>query len=182
LQKEQTAIDADIRGVVYNLVAKSGGEKEYSLLENMYLAESMQEEKERLSKALCFFTDKKLLQKALEFSFSENVRLQDSFIMVTYVWLNREGKELAWEFVKQHWDDILKKYGAGGHLLPRFIKPAGVFATKEKAADVRSFFKTHKAPGAQRTVEQVIEKIYANHEWLSRDSKGIHHFLVKVQP
>lgn len=180
-QKGQT-LDADIRGVVYNLIARSGGEKEYDTLLSMYLAESMQEERERLSKALCFFTDKKLLKKALEFSFSENVRLQDSFIMVTYVWMNPKGKELAWEFVKEHWDDILKKYGAGGHLLPRFIKPAGVFSTKEKAADVRSFFKTHKAPGAQRTVEQVIEKIYANHEWLSRDSKGIQHFLVKVQP
>lgn len=177
VQKGTVTIDADIRGVVYNLTGRSGGEKEYKLLEEMYLKETLQEEKERLSKALCFFQDKKLLKKALEFSFSQQVRLQDSFIMVNYVWANPQGKELTWEFVKKHWDDILKKYGAGGHLLPRFIKPASLFSTKEKAAEVRSFFKTHKAPGAQRTVEQVIEKIYANHEWLSRDEKGIKQFL-----
>ncbi|MBP9719004.1 MAG: M1 family metallopeptidase [Candidatus Levybacteria bacterium] len=177
LQKDKTPIEADIRSVVYNLVAKNGGEKEYSLFEQMYHKEPMQEEKERLSKALCFFSDKKLLQKALKFSFSDAVRLQDSFIMVTYVWMNPKGKVLAWEFVQQHWDDILRKYGAGGHLLPRFISPAKVFSSKEKAAEVRAFFKAHKAPGAQRTVEQVIEKIYANHEWLSKDEQGIKQFL-----
>jgi puromycin-sensitive aminopeptidase len=180
LQKEKVHLDADIRSVVYNLVAASGGEKEYAIFEKMYHKESMQEEKERISKAMCFFTKEELLQKALTFSFSDHVRTQDSFIMVTYVWLNPKGRELAWKFVQRHWDEILKKYGAGGHLLPRFISPAKVFNTKEKAVEVSKFFKSHKAPGAERTITQVIEKIHANHQWVSRDEKGIEQFLQNV--
>lgn len=99
-QQHGEMIAADIRGVVYNLVAKSGKEEEYNMLEKLYLKESMQEEKEQLSKAMCFFTDEKLLTKALEFSFSKHVRTQDSFIMVSYVWGNPRGKELAWKFVR----------------------------------------------------------------------------------
>jgi puromycin-sensitive aminopeptidase len=180
LQTEKVHVDADIRSVVYNLVAAHGGENEYTLFEKMYHNETMQEEKERISKAMCFFSEKKLLQKALIFSFSKHVRTQDAFIMVTYVWLNPKGRELAWNFVQKRWEEILQKYGAGGHLLPRFISPAKIFNTKEKAIEVQKFFKAHKAPGAERTITQVIEKIYANYEWQARDEKGIEQFLQNV--
>lgn len=48
---------------------------------------------------------------------------------------------------------------------------------KKKAVEVSSFFKKHKAPGAERAITQVVEKIYANYEWLSRDEKGIEEYV-----
>jgi puromycin-sensitive aminopeptidase len=179
MQTGKTHLEADLRGVVYSLVAQNGGEKEYDLFERLHNTEQLQEEKERLSKAMTQFRDEKLLKKALEFSFSQHVRMQDTFIMVTYVWMNPKGKQLAWDFVQSRWKEIVEKFGAGGHLLPRFIEPASVFATKQKAQEVEKFFNTHDAPGAERTIAQVVEKIYANHEWISKDKKGIQQFLDK---
>ena len=72
---------------------------------------------------------------------------------------------------------MLKRYGHGGHILPRIIEPAAQFQTIEKAREVERFFKTHKAPGAERTIRQILERIYSNAAWFERDSAHIAQWL-----
>ena len=115
----------------------------------------------------------------MEYSFSEHVRPQDTPAVFAYVGDNRFGADLAWEFTKDNWDEILERYGKGGHMLPRLVKPAVIFTSKKKAEDIRKFFKTHDAPGAERAIEQVIEKIYSNADWLTRDRNKIKAWLKK---
>lgn len=169
-------IDPDLRGVVYNLVARNGGEKEYQQFMQLYAKEPLQEEKDRLLRAMCLFKDKKLLQKTLDFSFSKHVRAQDAFRAVGTVWSNQYGRQLAWEFVQKNWNEILKRYGKS-HLLPRFIQPASTFTKAKDAKELASFFKKTKAPGAERTIAQVLEQIYMHDEWFTRDNKKIKKFL-----
>src|ERR1019366_4216292 len=57
------------------------------------------------------FSDPKLLQRTLDFAISPDVRSQDSLNVITSVMRNPVGRELAWDFVRQHWPAIEK---AGG--------------------------------------------------------------------
>ncbi len=172
-------IPADIRGVVYSMVARNGGEKEYRAILAMYRKETLQEEKNRLGHALGAFQNEKLLKETLEFSLSKGVRLQDGLSVLASVLGNSKGRSLAWEFVKKNWPTLLERYGTGGHSLSRLISATSGFTTREAYNDLKKFFKTHPAPGATRAVEQVLEKIDGNIRYLAREGKNIDIWLLK---
>ncbi|HMS23050.1 MAG TPA: M1 family metallopeptidase [Candidatus Levybacteria bacterium] len=175
-RKDVAKIHSDIRGLVYILVAENGGEREFDILLERYKKETFQEEKDRLLRSLCVFRDKHLLEKTLQFAFSEEVKAQDSFKVVAFICANPYGRNLAFKKVQKEWEDIVEKYG-GGHLYSRFIKPFANFTTNKKAQEIEEFFKAHESKGLERTIAQVTEQIRSNAEWLRRDGKSIQSFL-----
>ncbi len=175
--KKSKNVQADIRSAVYQIVAQSGGVKDFNLFIGRYRRESLSEEKNRLGRALGYFSDQTILKKTLEFALSEDVRIQDTAGIFMGVWANPKGRQLAWQFTKKHWRALLKRYPASGHMINRFIKPAVHFVREQDAAELAGFFKKHPAPGAERAISQVLEKIYANAAWLNRDGKSIENWL-----
>lgn len=169
-------LPADLRGVVYSIVADNGGDKEYREFLKLYKETTFEEEKDRILRALCTFKDESLLRKTLELSFSKEARNQDAAKIIAMVWGNPYGRHITWEFVKSNWTQIVKKYG-GGHLYNRFVKPAANFTNIADAKDVENFFKTHDSTGLDRTIAQATEQIRSNAEWLKRDYKKIQEFL-----
>src|SRR3989344_2072883 len=176
----KSKIDPDLRGVVYNLVAENGGEKEYLKLKNLYSNSPFQEEKDRIFRALCFFKNIKLLKKSLDMAFSDQMRAQDRFKAISFIWANPVGRDLAWEYVQSNWESITKTF-AGGHLYPRFIQSAAYFTDNKKADEIEKFFKKNPSVGLERTIAQVTEQISANDLWLKRDKSKLSNFLRMVK-
>lgn len=56
----------------------------------------------------------------------------------------------------------------------------GTFTSAEWADDVEQFFKSHKAPAAERAVKQTIEKIRSNAAWLARDEAPIRDYFTQI--
>lgn len=171
-------IDPDIRGVVYQLVAENGDKKEFDTLLSMYKSEDNQQEKDRIGGSMGRFGDKEILSETLKFAISKHVRYQSSLQIIASVWSNPFGRYLAWEFVKNNWE-LLKKRYAGGHYFTRVFLPAGEFTKKKDAKDIENFVRNNPVPEAQRTIAQAVEQIYANAEWLSRDKMLIQSFLLR---
>ena len=170
-------VPADLRSVVYNLSARAGGEKEYVLILENYKKAVLHEEQERLGRALTQFQKPKFLKRTLEFSLSKHVRAQDAPFMIASVFMNPAGRDLAWNFTVKNWPKLLKSYGEGLSLLSRLIKAAGVFTSEQKAKEIAAFFKKHQVPGANRTVQQVLERVLANADWLQREEKRLNAWL-----
>ena len=173
---KEARMDPDLRGVVYNLVASYGEQKEWNTLVKMYREEDNQQEKDRLGRSLGLFKHKSLLQKSLEFAISKHVRYQNSLGIIASIWGNPEGRYLAWEFVKKNWK-LLKERYAGGHYFTRVFGPAGEFTKVSDAKDIEKFVAKNPVPEAKRTIAQALEQIYSNVEWLKRDSEKIKEFL-----
>ena len=169
-------IDPDLRGVVYNLVASNGEEKEFNTLIKMYKEEDNQQEKDRIGRSLGHFKQKNLLEKALDFAISKHVRFQNTLGIIASVWGNPKGRYLAWEFVKKNWK-LLKERYAGGQYFTRVFEPAGEFTLSSDAKDIEVFVKKNPIPEAKRTIAQAIERIYSNADWLKRDKEKIKKFL-----
>ncbi|MEK7558776.1 MAG: M1 family metallopeptidase [Patescibacteria group bacterium] len=169
-------IDPDLRATAYRLVAENGGISDYSKLEKLYKDTSLQEEKDRVLRALCSFRDDILLGKALRLSLSEGARSQDLLKAISAVWANPWGRYVAWDFLKSQWKEIAKRF-EGGHLFARFIQPAENFVTEKDAKDVEEFFKKNPALGIERTIAQALEQIRSNAIWLKRDGEKIAKFL-----
>lgn len=176
----KSKIDSDLRGVVYILVAENGGKEDYQKLKELYVKTPFQEEKDRIFRALCSFRNIYLLEQSLDMAFSEQMRGQDRFKAISFVWANPVGQNLAWNFVQKNWKTITKNF-AGGHLYSRFIKPATYFIDKKKALEIEEFFKKNPSSGLERTIAQVTEQIRANDLWLTRDKNKISDFLQKAK-
>lgn len=171
-------IHADIRGAVYALVARYGDESTYETFYAMYKATEDQEEQGRLTRAMAQFKQPELAERTLKFGLSAEVRASDSIRPVLGVVLNRYTSEIGWKFIQDNWDTIVQRYGNGGHLLTYFVDSiGGAFSSQEKADEVKEFFATHEAKGAERKVKQAIERIELKAAWRERDLESIKTYL-----
>lgn len=91
--------------------------------------------------------------------------------------MSKIGRELAWDFLRNHWQEFHERY-EGGFLLTRLVKyTTENFASEERALEVEKFFKEHKSLGTERTVQQATETIRLNCAWLRRDLPTIQTYL-----
>ena len=172
IKKGKNPVPADLRGVVYSIVAKYGGDAEYQKFVDMHNAATLHEEKNRIAGSLGRFRYKEHVAETLAFAFSDHVRSQDTWRVLSGVFGSPTGSDLGWKFIKQRWPEILKRYGAQKDLA-YFVSPLRAHRSMRAADDIEKFFKTHQAPGATRTIEQTLEHIRAKALWLARDKKEI---------
>ncbi|XP_060534804.1 puromycin-sensitive aminopeptidase [Cylas formicarius] len=169
-------LPADMRSACYRAVLRAGGQDEYDTLLKLYRSTDLHEEKDRISRSLGAAQDPALLKKVLDFAMSDEVRSQDTVFVIISVSHNAIGRDLTWEFFKSNWDKILERYS--GFLLTRLVKYLTEnFATEQKLREVETYFKEHQAPGTERTVQQAVETIQLNVDWLRRDGAAIRDYL-----
>ena len=140
-------------------------------------ASNLQEEKVRLHSALSNFKDRSLLQETLKKSLSEDIRVQDSIRVIVTVAGSVLGRSLAWDFVRDNWKEIDRRYGDGGFALMRLVSIVSGFTTSERLKEVELFFEENPTPAAERTIRQAMERIRLNQAWLSKYSGQISDFL-----
>ncbi len=169
----------NLRSVVYFAVSAYGGALEHKRLIQMYKREKLQEERDRIGRALANFRDPKLISQTLEFALSSNVREQDSPFIIGAVFRNPVGAGLALKFVKRKWNYLLNRYSSGLSMISRIISTMDCFFRKEEAEEIKRFFATHKAPGAKRAIKQTLEKIYSQAQWMERDGQHLQNWLDK---
>uniref|UniRef100_A0A8C7D679 Puromycin-sensitive aminopeptidase n=1 Tax=Oncorhynchus kisutch TaxID=8019 RepID=A0A8C7D679_ONCKI len=173
-------LSADLRSPVYLTVLKHGDSATLDTMLKLHKQADMQEEKNRIERVLGAISAPDLIQKVLTFALSEDVRPQDTVSVIGGVaGSSKHGRKAAWKFVKDNWEELHNRY-QGGFLISRLIKLSlDGFAIDKMAAEVKSFFESHHAPAAERTVQQCCENILLNAAWLKRDADDIHQYLLK---
>ena len=173
--KEPSTLHPDLRGVVYNLVGQQADQATYETLWELQRKAALQEEQVRLLMALSHPRDERLLQETLRRSLTDAVRSQDAVLVITTVAASRPsvGRDLAWSFVKDNWDELYRRYAESGFLIRRLVQIAQEFTTPEAVKDVERFFRGREAPEVRRAVQQAIEKIRVNAAWLKSNGKAL---------
>ncbi|XP_067115221.1 puromycin-sensitive aminopeptidase isoform X1 [Osmerus mordax] len=173
-------LSADLRSPVYLTVLKHGDSATLDTMLKLHKQADMQEEKNRIERVLGAISAPDLIQKVLTFALSEEVRPQDTVSVIGGVaGSSKHGRKAAWKFVKDNWQELHNRY-QGGFLISRLIKlSVDGFAIDKIAAEVKSFFESHHAPAAERTVQQCCENILLNAAWLKRDADDIHQYLLQ---
>ena len=166
---DPASVSPDIRGIVFRLAAKRGSRSEYDAMWQLRADTPLQEEKVRFLYGLTSFEDKALLEETLERSLGDEVRVHDTVSVITLVAGNRLGRDLAWQFLKDNWTELDRRYGEGGFAIMRLVGIASAFTTLEMHDDVERFFTDNPAPGAARTISQSLERIRLNDAWLGRN-------------
>jgi puromycin-sensitive aminopeptidase len=172
-------IDPNLRPVAFYAAARYGNKSDYDLMLEHYRSESSPQVKTSLLVALGQFQNSALIARYLDLGLSDDVRSQDSYIVLATTFTNRAGRTMAWEWLTSHWDVLLDRYGAGGHMLERFpVYAAHGFATHSMASVIKSFFESHPHPTITRPVAQALESIEAKVRWYERSHTEIETFLI----
>ena len=166
---DSSSVPPDLRRTVYGLAAKQGDGTTWETMWGLYKDSSLQEEKVRLLMGLTQFRSRELLSQTLDRALSEDVRAQDAPYPILGTGMNAYGRDLAWDFLKENWDEIDRRYGEGGFMIMRLVSFTSGFTSEEKRQDVEQFFADHPAPAAERSIQQSLERIRLNIAWLDRN-------------
>ena len=155
--QDPSSVDPDLVGTVLSLAAVNGNASLY----DEYLAHAKSahspEDYYRYLYALADFRDTSLVKQTLEDALSPAVRSQDMASLISAVMGNPAGRDLAWDFVRQHWLQLANKspvYGSVG-----LIYSTGVFCSEKRLDEVKQFFTQHPVQGGERPFEQSLETI-----------------------
>ena len=171
--EDRDKVRPDLRGVVFSLAGQAGGETTYRQLWDLKNKAPIQEEEMRLLLGLSRFSQPELLSETLERTLTTDVRSQDTISVVTAVAANTKGRELAWQFLKDNWEEFDRRYGGGGFGLMRLVSICGHFNDESRIEEVEEFFRGHPAPAGERTIRQALERVRLNSRWLDRNRSAL---------
>jgi aminopeptidase N len=98
-----------------------------------------------------------LVVRTLEYAISDDVRNQDSWMLIALLLARRDTQDLAWEFVQQHWTAIAKKSTVNSGA--RIVEAAGAFCSAQRRDEVEAFFAQHPVQSSERTLAKSIDSI-----------------------
>jgi aminopeptidase N len=105
---------------------------------------------------LTSFSDPALVRRTMDITLSDEVRSQDAKLVIGRMLVN--SKKLAWQLVRERWNEIQKKTGefVGNTVI---VSSFASFCDASTGAEISAFFKEHKVPDAERTLQQSLERI-----------------------
>jgi puromycin-sensitive aminopeptidase len=177
-------INPDHRPAVYSAIARNGGSKDYETLSDLYHKETVTQEKLRLLSSLSGFKQPELTARTLTMGMNpKEVRPQDTVWTISGGMANRYSRLQTWQFIQDHWDILVKRYGSGGHMLDHFVGAIGATLTTHKEAEaVKTFFAAHPHPAITRPVAQAVEAVTQRADWFERDETAITDFFEDWKP
>ncbi|XP_058794481.1 puromycin-sensitive aminopeptidase-like [Phymastichus coffea] len=159
---KKSILPADLRKAAYCAALMTGNTETFNTLLRLYRETDLLEEKSRILGSLGATKDEDLLKHALEFSISEEVRLQETVVIMTSIQMSYKGRLLVWQFFKDNYKKLIDRY-KNGLLLIRLIKAITKdFVTENYAREIKVFFEKHPTPSAEKSIKQSIESVILN--------------------
>tara|TARA_B100001123_G_scaffold416237_1_gene517604 strand:- start:7460 stop:10066 length:2607 start_codon:yes stop_codon:yes gene_type:complete len=175
--KDPEKLDPNLRAIVYGIVAQNGDERVFDTIRDLANQATLHEEKLRLQGSLSRFEDPLVISKGLNLTLSDEVRSQDTVMLLTAFAGNSKARDLTWKFIKDNWSEFDRRYGGGGFAIMRLVSVTGAFTHESDRQDVESFFAKHPAPAAERTIQQSLERINLNIRWINRNREELSGWL-----
>jgi puromycin-sensitive aminopeptidase len=155
-KNDQASVGSDVVPALVTILAHTGSVERYQEFENDFKNASSPQEEERFMYSLASFQNKELLKQTLEKSLNGSFRTQNAPFVVRLVLLNPAARDVAWPFVKDNWQKILKAFPEVS--LPRLSEGVTGLVSDELLKETRQFFKDNPIRQGKKTIEQNLEK------------------------
>ena len=119
-----------------------------------------------------------MLEQTLTLTVNGEVRSQDAPYLVRSLLLNTDGRERAWTFMKEHWEDMVRRYPDNS--IVRMCEGITALVTPVLEADVRAFFATHPVKQGAKTMEQHLEKLRIAVACKQREAANLKAYFARV--
>ncbi|KFV04649.1 Endoplasmic reticulum aminopeptidase 1, partial [Tauraco erythrolophus] len=174
------SLPADVKSAVYTVGAQTS--EGWDFLLSKYRLHSFSVERHDIELALSRSRSKDKLQWLMDQGLrGDIVRTQDLPSIIVFVAKNPSGYHLAWTFLKENWEKVVEKFELGSNSVAGIV--TGVtsrYSTSSQLAQVKEFFSSLDEKSAQlRCVQQAIETIEDNIQWMNRNFEKIKTWLQK---
>ncbi|KAF7591170.1 Aminopeptidase 2 mitochondrial [Aspergillus hancockii] len=175
---DTSAIHPNIRGSVFSIVLKNGGEKEYNVVYDRFRNAPTSDEKTTALRCLGAAEDPTLIQRTLGLALGDEVKNQDIYMPLGGLRSHKAGIEARWAWMKDNWDALYKRLPPGLGMLGTVVQlSTSSFCTEAQLKDVEGFFKEKDTKGFDRAVEQSLDAIRAKINWVQRDRADVESWL-----
>lgn len=169
-------IDPEMVEAVTTIVSLTGDATDFYLLQNKFKSADTPQEKLRALNALANFQSDELVKQACDFALSSEVRTQDAPFLIDRLIANRNYGNVAWNIVKERWDEISKVFGDGigvdsvdSTLIIILVRSVKYLNKPEQFTDVKDFFNKNPIESLKQQLDQIIEKQSVNVELRIRE-------------
>lgn len=150
-------VDRPMLSAALHITAREGDAEFYNRILGHFAQLKTQDEFILYGQVLCLFSDPALLTRTLGFAISPAMRAQDAPQVIGAVMANPAGRQVAWDFTRQHWPEIEAKLS--NYSDASLVQAAGVFCDATKRDEVQQFFTEHKIAAAERELKLALDEI-----------------------
>jgi len=153
---DPSSVDAVIADRALPIAAYNGDEALFNqVLEHLKTAQTP-EIASRYRNLIPLFRDPKLIARAVDFIYSDQVRSQDLPGMAATLFFNPAAKQIGWNAAKSHWELLNQKIPTA---IGAITGSTSTFCDPAMKADVQAFFATHPAGAGERALKRALEAI-----------------------
>ncbi|XP_032671075.1 glutamyl aminopeptidase-like [Odontomachus brunneus] len=173
----------DVRSIVYSFgIAMRSDDVEavFETLWQRFLQETDIRERERLMIALASVRNATVLSRYLEIATNENyIRRQDFFEVLVRIALNPVGLDIAWNYIRSSWNDLVGKYTLNDYAMGNAIATiVSLFKDETRFREALRFFDEHPEAGVGANARiSAIEEVKFNINWLRINVQRIDQWL-----
>ncbi len=172
LINDSESLHPDTRGTVLATIARTGKEKEYGQILDLYIKSKSSDEKLSITGALTSFEQPEIHTKILELIKTDTIRNQDISYWIAYSFMNRHSRQQTWRWLQSNWQWLKKTIGSDLSFSRVPIYAARSFADEKMLQEYKSFFTNNMEPTLERSFNQGLEIIETSTAWRNRDSKA----------
>jgi aminopeptidase N len=154
--KDPASVDAVVADRALPLAVMQGDEALYQRILQQMETATTPEMHNRYLGLLTDFRDPKLINRTLDYIFSDKVRTQDLPRMLGAMMFNPAARDATWAAIKAHWSELEAKVPTA---LGGLTGAVGVFCDPKSKADVEAFFAAHPPKGGERGLRRGLEAI-----------------------
>jgi len=172
-----SSVDATLAGPAFSVTAENGDAELYQQFAAALSASRSSDEYYHYLYALADFRQPHLVDGTVALIDEGKVRQQDYPRFFGALLGNPASRDAAWKYLKDHWIDLSQKvtsFGGAGA-----VSALGSACSVEKSNDVMQFFEQHPAPGAQRAVQQSLNRINNCIEFKQAQEKNLQGWLAQ---
>jgi puromycin-sensitive aminopeptidase len=156
-EKNPTVVERNLVPALVSIVAYTGTGADYEKFYTKFKTAQTPQEETRYLFALGAFRRLELIERTLRLTVNGEVRTQNAPYLMRGVLLNKDAREKAWSFMKDHWNEMLKLYPDNS--ISRMCEGIVGLVTRELEADVREFFANHPVKQGTKQMEQHMERL-----------------------
>ncbi|XP_044741725.1 endoplasmic reticulum aminopeptidase 1-like isoform X2 [Chrysoperla carnea] len=180
---DQYKISPNLKEIIYSAGIKHGGLQEWQHCWKEYNQSKTTKERLALMNALGATSDPWLLQRYLLTSLNRDmVNVQDVKVVLSSVATNPKGQLLAWRHLKAYWSDIHTLFGNESQALGNLISTVTSYlSTPYDYQEVMSYFEKIDIGPAKIALNQSLEMIRLNIQWMNHNENDISNWLKQNQ-
>ena len=170
-------ISADLRDVVYSTAIRLGGEGEWNFLWDQFLKVQIDSERLKLIYALGVSTNQKLIEKYLDETLGDNLRLQDVIYVYRGIGAQAPGRRFQFEWLQKNWDKLKESLeGRFDDYMFNLISGYAAAANTEVEIQKLEDFLEEKTPELGSVISDIrrsIETAKINQKWMNENKDKV---------